>query len=109
MRAFTFTGMVAVPMLRSVWITMVLLLAVPSTRAADGSAWLREGQPTPQARQLLSILRHVDEFGLSREEFAAAADGIEAGLRAADEPRAAAALDTAALRLVRELHDGRVD
>jgi len=87
---------------------MALLMAVPSTWAADGPAWLSEGQPTPQARQLLSILRHVDDYGLSREEFALLADDIETGMRAADEARSAAALDAAALRLMHELHDGRV-
>jgi L,D-transpeptidase YcbB len=72
--------------------------------------WLREGRLTPQADSVLTILRHVEDYGLAPEDFSALLQQIDAENR---EGRRARLLDdlmsAATLRLIRQLHQGRVD
>ncbi|HET9864501.1 MAG TPA: L,D-transpeptidase family protein [Steroidobacteraceae bacterium] len=71
--------------------------------------WLRDGKPTPQARRLLVVLRQVEDFGLSAADFADQLAIIEASLEPLDAARLEASMTRAALRLMGQLHDGRVD
>ena len=110
-------------------VAAALLLAVPMTRTAaaprdperetrllhevqrqyPGPLWIRDGKPNVQARGLLAVLRHVDDFGLSRADFADQATTLDASLDPLDAPRLEEAMTRAALRLMSQLHDGRVD
>lgn len=78
--------------------------------------WFRAGQATPQARQLLRVLRDAGAYGLDPADYEA--DRIEAELQALPGARGAqelrwTALDFrlsgAALRFVAHLRHGRVD
>lgn len=76
--------------------------------------WSVRGQLTAQASELLSILRNVDRDGLRPEDFGVARlNAAAATLDSDSPPQAFAAIDRAlthaALRLVRELHYGRID
>src|SRR5690606_10708515 len=74
-----------------------------SARAADPQApWLVQGQPTRQARQLLSAARQAETVGLSNDEFAPL-------LRSIDAQSTEASIHELATQFIRRLHDGRVD
>ncbi|HET9473207.1 MAG TPA: peptidoglycan-binding protein, partial [Steroidobacteraceae bacterium] len=79
-------------------------------RMAGGPLWVRQGQLTNQARELIGVLRRVEDFGLATEEFAPLVSAIEfAAATGGDPARLEASMNVAALRLIRHLHDGRVD
>ncbi len=78
-------------------------------RDSDGLLWIRDGRPVEQARQLLALLQKVEDFGLSGEDFAALMPILEAPANPLDAARFEQAMNLAALRLMRYLHDGRVD
>jgi murein L,D-transpeptidase YcbB/YkuD len=76
-------------------------------------AWMRNGQATPQALSLISILKKADEKGLHSDDY----DGPrwEARLArltsepAAERARFDAALTVSAMRYISDLHIGRVN
>jgi murein L,D-transpeptidase YcbB/YkuD len=71
--------------------------------------WISDGALTPQARGLLGVLRHVEDFGLSAGDFAPLLATIDASLEPFDDGRLEQTMTLGALRLMRQLHDGRVD
>jgi murein L,D-transpeptidase YcbB/YkuD len=77
--------------------------------ATPQSPWVRDGEVSPQARQLLAVLRRIGDYGLSSEEFAPLLLTIETSTDPLDVARLDDAMSLAALRLIRDLHDGRVD
>jgi murein L,D-transpeptidase YcbB/YkuD len=90
---------------------LVATLYPPSSQAL---LWSDRGVLTAQARELLAVLRHVDQFGLEEAEYGGdslAALGTSMGPNAL--PAAARRFDlllsSAAVRLVTHLHYGRVD
>lgn len=91
--------------LLAIWIALLSAGA----RADDESLWTRDGRPTPQAHDLLQVLRHVEDYGLSAEDFAQPVATLEASLDPPDAAHLEQALSLAALRLMRQLHDGRVE
>jgi L,D-transpeptidase YcbB len=84
-------------------------LLAQSKGTASQLLWVRGGEPSPQARQLLAVLRGIGDHGLSGEEFAPLLSTLEASVDPLDAPRLEEAMSLAALRLIRDLHDGRVD
>jgi len=83
---------------------------------ADAPLWSRDGQPTSQARALLDELERAEAYGLSRGDYAAAANDVPAQAAAtapgSDErgwARFDVTLTATALRFVSDLHFGRVD
>jgi len=92
------------------------LLDAYHDRDPQSLLWSRAGAATPQAHALVETLQSVARYGLSPEDYAAAA--LSAQLTALGASRAAAPaqwaafdldLTTAAFTLVRHLHFGRVD
>jgi len=77
--------------------------------ATPQSLWARDGEASPQARQLLAVLHRVGDYGLSSDEFAPLVLTIEAAMDPLDAARVEEAMSLAALRLIRDLHDGRAD
>lgn len=80
--------------------------------------WFRQGQPSPQALQLLDALRGADSYGLRADDY----DGValashltqltgmtNAGQAVQNRAQLDVGLSTAALRLLRHLHFGRID
>lgn len=76
--------------------------------------WLRDGQPTEQARQLISVLQHADKKGLNPEDYDGPKWGehVETLQARSSEPdliRFDLALTVSAMRYASDLHQGRVD
>jgi len=76
--------------------------------------WSTHGVLTAQARELLDLLQHVDQFGLEKAEYGGESlTALEMSIGPNAPPAAAqqfdALLSTAAVRLVTHLHYGRVD
>ena len=90
----------------------LLILLSPGIHAAGEHSprWVAGGQLTPQAGQLLDALQQVESYGLSHRDFAPLLSAINShrasgtGDDALDE-----LLNSAASRLVKQLHHGRVD
>ncbi|HUN75941.1 MAG TPA: L,D-transpeptidase family protein [Steroidobacteraceae bacterium] len=86
------------------------------SRSADSPLWSGEDGPTPQAVELLAALRAVDTYGLRPEDYVPQATAQVSGMPETP-PRDAAArrawsdveLSAAALRLVSDLHFGRIE
>jgi murein L,D-transpeptidase YcbB/YkuD len=78
--------------------------ALQALYARHGSQplWSSSGNPMPQARALVELLRHADDYGLRPGDYFIAAE--PAGDGSADT-----ALSAAALRFLRDVHEGRVD
>jgi L,D-transpeptidase YcbB len=83
-------------------------------RSDYAPAWLRGGQPTPQALQMIAILQEADSDGLRAEDY----DSFRWLERLAllqhrhsvsDEVRFDLALTVCAMRYVSDLHAGRID
>jgi murein L,D-transpeptidase YcbB/YkuD len=86
-------------------------LVAGATAAGDGAPlWVQHGQLTPQARQLVDVMRRVEDFGLAAEDFTGALAEIDslAG-KPAHTDRLDALVGDATLRLVNQLHHGRVE
>lgn len=80
--------------------------------AADVSAasWVSAGKFTPQAQEVLTILRRVEDFGLDPGDFATSLAILESAATRSEEVASIdAAMNAAALRLIQQLHRGRVD
>lgn len=75
------------------------------------SAWIRDGEPTPQAVALIGILEDADREGLVAEDYDASRWGDRVkGLPGADaEARFDVALTVCVMRYVSDLHIGRVN
>lgn len=86
--------------------TLLFLLFVNATRA-DEPPWAQNGSLTRSARQVLSVLQRVEDFGLAKEDFAPSLSAIESA--SGDTARLDALMGAAALRLINQLHYGRVD
>jgi murein L,D-transpeptidase YcbB/YkuD len=90
------------------------LVAAVYTRAAIPTLWSARGQLSVQAVELLALLAAVDRYGLRSEDFGIARlNAATASLTPASAPQDwmdfDQALTDAALRLISELHYGRVD
>jgi len=90
------------------------LAAAVYVRAASPALWSAPGRLSPQASELLGLLGTADRYGLRPEDFGAARlNAAAAALRADSAPQDWASFDHAltdsALRLVSELHYGRID
>src|SRR5690349_6748264 len=83
-------------------------LLAQARAASPPSLWVRNAEISPQARQLLAVLRRIGDYGLPGEEFAPLLLSIEAATDPLDAAAVDEAMSLAALRLVRDLHDGRV-
>ena len=93
---------------------MALLTLLPGAgRAADTAApaalWVRDGRLTRQALELLAIMRRAADFGLAPGDFSNVTALDDADADPGDPRQMDARLSTAALRLVQQLHQGRVD
>ncbi|MEO8063515.1 MAG: L,D-transpeptidase family protein [Pseudomonadota bacterium] len=72
--------------------------------------WVQNGQLTRQAQEILGALRRVEEFGLAGEDFAGALAAIVSSEgKPSESARLNELMNGAALRLVTQLHYGRVD
>ena len=90
------------------------LAAAVYARAGNSAVWSAQGRLSPQASELLGLLGTADRYGLRPEDFGVARlNAAAAALRADSAPQAWAsfdqALNVAALRLISELHYGRID
>ena len=77
-------------------------------------AWIRDGEPTPQAIELIGILQDADRVGLLAEDYDASrwADRLtllKGPHEGADEARFDAALTVSIMRYVSDVHIGRVN
>jgi L,D-transpeptidase YcbB len=77
-------------------------------------AWLRDGKPTNQAQQLITLLQNADKKGLSPEDYggpdwASRVETLEAQKSESDQIRFDLALTVSAMRYASDLHEGRVD
>ena len=77
-------------------------------------AWVRDGEPTTQAVELIRILEDADQEGLRAEDYDAArwADRLallRASHKGADEARFDAALTVCLMRYLSALHVGRIN
>jgi L,D-transpeptidase YcbB len=77
-------------------------------------AWIRDGEPTPQAIELIQIFRDADREGLLPEDYDASrwADRLtllKGQHEAADEARFDAALTVCIMRYVSDIHIGRIN
>jgi murein L,D-transpeptidase YcbB/YkuD len=90
------------------------LAAAVYARAASPAVWSAQGRLSPQASELLGLLGTADRYGLRPEDFGATRlNAAAADLRAESAPQDWQSFDhaltDAALRLVSELHYGRID
>jgi L,D-transpeptidase YcbB len=77
-------------------------------------AWIRDGEPTPQALELIQIFKDADREGLLAEDYDASrwADRLtllKGPHEAADEARFDAALTVCIMRYVSDVHIGRIN
>jgi murein L,D-transpeptidase YcbB/YkuD len=84
------------------------------SRRDNRPAWVRNGQPTFQAVQLIDILRQADSQGLRAEDYDASrwlarVAALQGAHSPADEMRFDAALTVCAMRYVSDLRAGRID
>jgi murein L,D-transpeptidase YcbB/YkuD len=70
--------------------------------------WVKNGELTFQARQLLEAMRHAEVFGLSPRDFAGPVLAIESLSRRQELASLDLAITAAASRFLKQLHDGRV-
>jgi murein L,D-transpeptidase YcbB/YkuD len=83
--------------------------------AAGAMQWVRDGRPTRQAVQLTQLLLQAGDFGLRHADYEATA--LAALAQRLDSSRGSSAdlahfdaqVDSAARRLLHDLHEGRVD
>jgi murein L,D-transpeptidase YcbB/YkuD len=89
----------------------MLVAGLSAPKAADEPAglWIRDGRLTPQAEQLLGVMRSAEIFGLSSVDFAEAVSAIESRRVGPAIASAERTINAATSRLVHQLHDGRVD
>lgn len=92
----------------------VTLVQAVYAHAPNPALWSARAQLSPQASELLGLLGAVDRYGLRPEDFGVARLNAAASVLRGDSPPQAwasfdRALTHAALRLVSELHYGRVD
>jgi len=79
--------------------------------AGYGLAWLRDGQPTPQARAIIEVLKQADQNGLNAEDY----DGSRWTERLTrlhqpeDLAHFDAALTVCLMRYISDLHIGKVN
>jgi L,D-transpeptidase YcbB len=85
-------------------------------RRHDALLWSRAGAPTPAARSLVQTLRAAASYGLQPDDYGAASLAARLEALAADPDAAPlqwaafdVALSDAALRLLHDLHFGRID
>jgi L,D-transpeptidase YcbB len=77
-------------------------------------AWIHDGEPTPQALELIQILQDADREGLQAEDYDASrwADRLallKSPHASADEARFDAALTVCIMRYVSDVHIGRIN
>ena len=80
-----------------------------ASAATPPGLWVENGQLTKQAQQLLGVLRQPESYGLSAADFAELLTRIEAGRLAGEAGALDELVTSAASRLIRQLHGGRVD
>jgi L,D-transpeptidase YcbB len=77
-------------------------------------AWVRDGQPTPQAMELIQILEDANREGLQAEDYDASrwrerVQLLRGPHHSADEARFDAALTVSIMRYLSDLHVGRIN
>jgi len=77
-------------------------------------AWVRDGQPTPQALELIRILQDADREGLQAEDYDASRwddrlTSLKGPHQDAEQARFDAALTVCIMRYVSDLHIGRIN
>ena len=77
-------------------------------------AWVRDGKPTNQAQQLITLLQNADKKGLNPEdyfgpEWASRVEAVQAQKSESEQIRFDLALTVSAMRYASDLHIGRVD
>lgn len=92
------------------WLGASLIALAAGVSGADVPLpWVQDGQLTRQAQEVVSALRHVEDFGLAREDFASALATIDSERASLADSRLNDLTNDAALRLIEQLHRGRVD
>lgn len=86
-----------------------MLLAGAANAATPAPRWVIDGQLTAQARALVDALHRVGNYGLEPLDYSSELAIIKSSDPRADGAKVEAALDVGVTRLVRELHQGRVD
>ena len=76
--------------------------------------WLRDGQPSQQAQQLITLLQNADKKGLNPGDYdgpkwASRVEALQAQKSESDQLRFDLALTISAMRYASDLHMGRVD
>jgi len=76
--------------------------------------WLRDGQPTQPAQQLIALLENADKKGLNPDDYdgpkwASRVEALEAQKSESDQIRFDVALTVSAMRYASDLHVGRID
>jgi murein L,D-transpeptidase YcbB/YkuD len=103
------SAVMKIPDVRQLLISAVLVLSGPST-AGTPLIWVQNGQLTSQGQQVVGALRHVEDFGLASRDFASLLAAIDAqGGNPVDSTRLDDLMSAAALRLINQLHYGRID
>jgi murein L,D-transpeptidase YcbB/YkuD len=76
-----------------------------------GLAWLRDGQPTPQARAIIEVLKQADQNGLNAEDYDGSrwAERLTRLHQPEDLAHFDAALTVCLMRYVSDLHIGKVN
>ena len=84
------------------------------SRSHDAPAWLHDGQPTPQALQMIAILQQADSEGLRAEDYDSyrwleRLAALQRPHSVSDDVRFDAALTVCAMRYVSDVRAGRID
>jgi murein L,D-transpeptidase YcbB/YkuD len=95
-------------------VAQALATASAVSPAAEASAWVLDGRPTPQARQAIELLVTADTHGLAPDDYAAGT--LDRTARSMDQKadvdadaRFEATLTAALRRYLTDLHFGRVE
>jgi murein L,D-transpeptidase YcbB/YkuD len=94
-------------------ISILIVLGPVGDIAAESGVqtlWVQHGRLTQSATEVLNALRHVESFGLDPRDFTDSLAAIDSQVgKPADAAQLDGLMSTAALRLIEQLHYGRVD
>lgn len=105
------------PLIAAIGAASILAATVAAATAAiapEPASWIAHDHPSTQAQQLVRIMANAGDLGLNPADYDAAnlsgaAGRLQRGAAPADLQRFDKDLNAAALRLVHDLHFGRVD